>query len=147
MFIHEVCLEHRKVKILPELLKGGRREINLRSNSHAYIPQIILFLLLQLIGIDNFNNLLTIIQVFRFPLKNSIPTLTPQPFLRERRLGTSPHAPQHALGELWGDNFKMADEPLLLGLPDGNMEENDDKICGWTTNKIGGTPVSNRPSR
>ncbi|KAJ7361893.1 programmed cell death protein [Desmophyllum pertusum] len=34
----------------------------------------------------------------------------------------------------------MADEPLLLGLADGNMEENDDRICGWSTNKIGGTP-------
>ena len=45
-----------------------------------------------------------------------------------------------------GNNFKMADEPLLLGLPDGNMEENDDKICGWSTNKIGGTPVSNTSS-
>ena len=47
---------------------------------------------------------------------------------------------------LVGNNFKMADEPLLLGLPDGNMEENDDKICGWSTNKIGGTPVSNTSS-
>ena len=39
-------------------------------------------------------------------------------------------------------NFKMADEPSLLGLEDGTMSENDDKICGWSTNKIGGTPVS-----
>ena len=38
----------------------------------------------------------------------------------------------------------MADEPVLLGLADGNMEENDDKICGWSTNKIGGKPVSFR---
>ena len=38
--------------------------------------------------------------------------------------------------------FKMADGPVLLGLADGNMSENDDKICGWSTNKIGGTPVS-----
>ncbi|KAL9962942.1 hypothetical protein ACROYT_G032100 [Oculina patagonica] len=43
----------------------------------------------------------------------------------------------------------MADEPLLLGLPDGNMGENDDRICGWTTNKIGGTPnwMFGQPSR
>ena len=46
-----------------------------------------------------------------------------------------------------GNNIKMADEPLLLGLPDGNMEENDDKICGWSTNKIGGAPVSNTSSQ
>lgn len=39
-------------------------------------------------------------------------------------------------------NFKMADEPSLLGLVDGTMSENDDKICGWSTNKIGGSPVS-----
>lgn len=39
-------------------------------------------------------------------------------------------------------NFKMADEPTLLGLVDGTMSENDDKICGWSTNKIGGSPVS-----
>lgn len=38
--------------------------------------------------------------------------------------------------------FKMADGPVLLGLADGNMSENDDKICGWSANKIGGTPVS-----
>jgi len=40
--------------------------------------------------------------------------------------------------------FKMADRSVLLGLVDGNMSENDDRICGWSTNKIGGTPVSNR---
>lgn len=38
--------------------------------------------------------------------------------------------------------FNMADGPVLLGLADENMSENDDKICGWSTNKIGGTPVS-----
>ena len=38
--------------------------------------------------------------------------------------------------------FKMADGAILLGLVDEIMSENDDKICGWTTNKIGGTPVS-----
>ena len=40
--------------------------------------------------------------------------------------------------------FKMADGPVLLGFVDGSMSENDDRICGWSTNKIGGTPVSNR---
>lgn len=34
----------------------------------------------------------------------------------------------------------MADEPLLFGLADESISENDDKICGWSTNKIGGTP-------
>ena len=62
--------------------------------------------------------------------------------VEERRLGSRPTSPACFAG----DTFKMADEPLLFGIPDGNMEENDDKICGWSTNKIGGTPVSNRSS-
>lgn len=37
--------------------------------------------------------------------------------------------------------FKMVDEFLLLGLVDGNMMENDDNICGWSINKIGGKLV------
>ena len=73
-------------------------------------------------------------------------TIKPAPKLcnafEERRLGSRPTSPACFAG----DTFKMADEPFLLGIPDGNMEGNNDKICGWSTNKIGGTPVSNRSS-
>lgn len=36
----------------------------------------------------------------------------------------------------------MVDEFLFFGLVDESIFENDDKICGWSMNKIGGIFVS-----
>lgn len=43
--------------------------------------------------------------------------------------------------------FKMADviidNPVFLGVPDAEIEQND-RTCTWDTNKFGGYPVSTR---